>query len=251
MVRGLDLFVKTFIEYNNQYVLIGGSACFVLFQDAGLESRRTKDLDVVLCLEALTIDFLDALMHFIDEGGYLIKEKSNGKKVLYRFTTPENKLYPAQIELFTARVLDAKVTGKNRYTPIKIDDQNLSISALLLDESYYKLIFEGKTIIEGASVLKPECLIVLKAKAWIDLLDRQAEGEAIKQSNIDKHVEDIFRLLRLLSFEARFELENNIKIDMLLFVVRCSNAQLPYFSQRGHDLNQAQSITMIEKIFGL
>lgn len=251
MVRGLDLFIESFKGYTDQYVLIGGSACFMLFQDAGLDSRRTKDLDVVLCLEALTIDFVDALMKFIAEGRYLIKERSSGKKVLYRFNKPENEFYPAQIELFTSRVISERPPDENRYTPIKIEDHYTSLSALLLDESYYKLILEGKTLIDGASVLRPEVLIVLKAKAWLDMLDRQAEGEQIKQSNIDKHGEDIFRLLRLLSLDNRFELADNIQSDVRLFAERCSVTHFSYFSQSILLLNQEQSLTMLKTIFGL
>lgn len=33
MVKGLDTFRKYFIKYENQYVLIGGTACDIMFED--------------------------------------------------------------------------------------------------------------------------------------------------------------------------------------------------------------------------
>lgn len=48
MVRGLDLFRETFAAYADQYLLIGGTAASLTMEDAGLQFRATKDLDIVL-----------------------------------------------------------------------------------------------------------------------------------------------------------------------------------------------------------
>ena len=53
MVRGLDLFREHFAAVNDQYVLIGGTAATVAMGEVGLEFRATKDLDIVLHIEAL------------------------------------------------------------------------------------------------------------------------------------------------------------------------------------------------------
>ena len=53
MVKGLDLFRLHFWDYANRYVLIGGTACDIAMAGAGLEFRATKDLDIVLVVEAL------------------------------------------------------------------------------------------------------------------------------------------------------------------------------------------------------
>ena len=50
MVIGIDKFRDHFAGYEDQYALIGGAACDLIFTDAGLEFRSTKDLDVVLCV---------------------------------------------------------------------------------------------------------------------------------------------------------------------------------------------------------
>ena len=54
MVTGLDVFRGHFREYSNRYLLIGGTACDLLMSDAGLPFRATKDLDIVLCVDAAT-----------------------------------------------------------------------------------------------------------------------------------------------------------------------------------------------------
>lgn len=61
MVVGLDVFRLAFAGFENQYALIGGAATEAHLEAAGLEFRATKDLDIVLCLEALTPEFVAAL----------------------------------------------------------------------------------------------------------------------------------------------------------------------------------------------
>lgn len=54
MVKGLDTFQKYFADYEEQYVLIGGAACDILFESNEVNFRATRDLDMVLIVEALT-----------------------------------------------------------------------------------------------------------------------------------------------------------------------------------------------------
>jgi predicted nucleotidyltransferase len=57
MVRGLDKFKQYFQEYASQYVIIGGTACDILFTELGVPFRATKDLDMVLIVEELNPSF--------------------------------------------------------------------------------------------------------------------------------------------------------------------------------------------------
>ena len=50
----LDTFSNYFSSFNEQYVLIGGTATMLLLSEVGFSSRTTKDLDIVLCIETLT-----------------------------------------------------------------------------------------------------------------------------------------------------------------------------------------------------
>ncbi len=53
MVNGLDVFARFFADDASRYVLIGGVATHLVLEQAGLPARATKDLDIVLCVEAL------------------------------------------------------------------------------------------------------------------------------------------------------------------------------------------------------
>ena len=72
MVRGLDTFRKYFSNYGEQYVLIGGAACDIVFESNDVLFRATRDLDMVLIVEALTPQFgetklqMDKNLNFID-----------------------------------------------------------------------------------------------------------------------------------------------------------------------------------------
>lgn len=50
MVKGLDTFQKYFADYEEQYVLIGGAACDILFESNEVNFRATRDLDMVLII---------------------------------------------------------------------------------------------------------------------------------------------------------------------------------------------------------
>lgn len=73
MIEGLERFRDHFREFTDQYVLIGGAACDLAMEAAGLPFRATKDLDIVLCVEALDAAFVEAFWEFINEGGYIVK----------------------------------------------------------------------------------------------------------------------------------------------------------------------------------
>ena len=59
LTHGLDKFQENFTVFENQYVVIGGTACSVLFDNQGTEFRATKDIDMVLIVEVLTKEFAE------------------------------------------------------------------------------------------------------------------------------------------------------------------------------------------------
>lgn len=75
---------------------------FLLWMKAGLEFRATKDLDIVLCLEALDAEFAKVFWDFIKLGRYKNTQKSTGKKLFYRFYDPEDDTFPYMLELFSS-----------------------------------------------------------------------------------------------------------------------------------------------------
>ena len=101
MVKGLDIFRVHFQNFAHCYVLIGGAACDIAMTNAGLPFRATKDLDIVLCVEALDAAFVQAFWAFVRAGNYQAQEKSTGQKLFYRFHKPANESYPFMLELFS------------------------------------------------------------------------------------------------------------------------------------------------------
>ena len=101
MVRGLDVFREHFAGHADQFVLIGGTAATLAMEEAGLEFRATKDLDIVLRLEALSPSFDEVFWSFVEAGGYEIRQASDtGKPVFYRFQKPADVRFPVMLELF-------------------------------------------------------------------------------------------------------------------------------------------------------
>lgn len=78
MVKGFDSFKTWFHGFEEQYAIIGGTACDILMADEGLNFRATKDIDLVLIVEALTVDFGRRFWGYILEAEYQHCSKSTG-----------------------------------------------------------------------------------------------------------------------------------------------------------------------------
>lgn len=129
--KRLDTFRKYFKEFEEQYVLIGGAACDILFESNDASFRATRDLDMVLIVEGLTYEFGEKLWEFIQDGGYRNKASNGEKPQFYRFDKPEDESYPKMIELFCRK--DFELREMTGIRPIHIDDTVSSLSAILLD----------------------------------------------------------------------------------------------------------------------
>ena len=57
MVTGIDSFREWFKGSEEQYAIIGGTACDILMTEEGLDFRATKDIDLVLIIEAVDANF--------------------------------------------------------------------------------------------------------------------------------------------------------------------------------------------------
>ena len=96
MVDGIEKFRERFRDFSDQFVLIGGTACDFLMNEAGLDFRRTKDLDIVLIVEVLKRDFCKELLTFISEGDYKIQEKAPERENSTASLTQRIKLIPSK-----------------------------------------------------------------------------------------------------------------------------------------------------------
>lgn len=102
-MKGIDKFRERFVGREDEYVLIGGGACDLLFGEAGQNFRATKDLDLVLLVEALTPEFGRVFWDFVREGGYENRQKSSGKPQFYRFSKPKDPAFPRHAGVIRAR----------------------------------------------------------------------------------------------------------------------------------------------------
>lgn len=80
-MQGIDKFRERFKGLEEEYVLIGGGACDLLFDEAGRQFRATKDLDLVLLVEALTARFGRVFWQFVREGRRANGESIDGKNI--------------------------------------------------------------------------------------------------------------------------------------------------------------------------
>ena len=178
--------------------MIGGAACDIVLQEADVPFRATRDMDMVLIIEALTPGFGIRFWDFIRAGGYENRAKSNGRPQLYRFDKPTRPDFPYMIELF-ARSESMLDNESNVCRPLHIGEEISSLSAILLNNDYYLLLMSGRTSVSEDALLPPTHLILFKAKAWLDLTERKASGQQIHENDIRKHKNDVARLTVLLT----------------------------------------------------
>lgn len=57
MVRGIECFKEFFSGFEENYVIIGGTACEIHEENNAQIPRATKDIDMILVVEALTSAF--------------------------------------------------------------------------------------------------------------------------------------------------------------------------------------------------
>lgn len=222
MVRGIESFREWFQGYEEQYTIIGGTACDLLMTSEGLNFRATKDIDLVLIIEAVDIVFGKRFWEYIVAAGYEHRNRSTGEPQFYRFTNPQSREYPAMIELFTRKQEGIILPEDAKLSPLLMDEDVSSLSAILLDDDYYKFLRRGRIRVAGVTVLDAPYLIPFKAKAWLDLSDRKAAGELVDGRNIRKHKNDVFRLTELLDRNQGLlpYLPDTIKADMQDFAKR-------------------------------
>ena len=211
MVKGLDTFQKYFADYEEQYVLIGGAACDILFESNEVNFRATRDLD-------------------------------------YRFDKPEDDNFPKMIELFCRS--DFKLKDAKGITPIHIDDEVSSLSAILLNDDYYKALLNGKEVRKGLSVLRPEYIILFKAKAYLDLKRQKDLGEKVDSSDIKKHKKDVLRIASELMLEKVEELPTAVDADIHSFIDLLEQEPFDPNSLKRYGLKNEDIVELLKQVFG-
>lgn len=217
MVIGLDQFKAYFAAFPENYLIIGGTARDIIIEDAGFIPKGTRDIDMILVIEALTAEFVVQFWQFVQDGNYEHNEKSTGEPQYYRFYNPANQEFPFMIELFSRKPDDILLNEPAHLTPIPVEDELESLSAILLNDDYYNYILTHSFHEYDLHLANIESLICLKARAFNDLTNRKAQGETIDSKKIQKHKTDIFRLAVTLTPDSVFELPLTLKTDLQNF----------------------------------
>ena len=226
MVKGLATFRDFFADYRDCYVIIGGSACDLYFAEQDLPFRVTHDIDMVLCVESLTPAFFNRFWEFIHIGGYVNRQKSDGRPQFYRFSKPTATDFPAMLELFSRNADFLPDDGAARLTPVPAGEEASSLSAILLDRNCYDFVMASRREAEGVTILDPLALIVLKAIAWLDLSAKREVGDkAVSSHDIGKHKNDIARLTATIGVRD-YALPDAIKERMRGFLAKYDTAEI-------------------------
>jgi hypothetical protein len=251
MVRGLDRFRAHFADHSDRYVLIGGTAATLTMEESGLQFRATKDLDILLVVEALDSDFGQRMWEFVELGNYQVRQTRGGQSRLYRFEKPRDASYPYMLELFSRRLDNLVLSEEAQLTPLPLHGSVPSLSAILLDDDYYEFVMQGRREANGLAWIEADRLIPLKASAWLDLTARKKAGEQVDGRDLRKHLNDVIRLSQLLSVETRIPLPAKVKRELDEFLVHAEAEQIDIKQLLGSRTPQAEIIARMRAVYGL
>lgn len=232
MVKGIDTFKEFFKGFENSYVIIGGTACEIHEENYAQTPRATKDIDIILIVEALSNEFVGRFWEFVKSAGYIQRNKATNEGMqyrheYYRFMKPSNTSYPYQVELFSRNLGLLNFPEDAHITPIPTSEDLSSLSAILMDDNYYNFTIAHSTVEDGVHIANIESLICLKCKAFIDMTLRKEKGEQEDSRHIAKHKKDVFRLAAMLAPADRFVLPDSLKNDIDKFCEIMVQDELP------------------------
>lgn len=223
MVVGLETFKEYFKEFQECYLIIGGTACDIIIEEADFTPRATNDIDVILIVEALKPEFVKRFWEFIKDGNYTIQQKDAEKRNCYRFKEPKTAQFPKQIELF-CKVPDViDINDGAHLTPIPTEEGLSSLSAILLGQAYYNYTKDNSEFKNDIHFALPHALICLKAFAFLSNTQRQKEGQPVRTIDITKHKYDVFRMVFMLNPNDVHETPKTIKEDLQKFADAIKN----------------------------
>lgn len=100
-----------------------------------------------------------------------------------------------------------------------------------------------------------QCLIPLKARAYLDLVERREAGDAnVKGSDIKKHRNDVFRLYVTLISGDRFGLPVQLAADLSRFLDTIPEGEWPAVQAAVGPVNLPrvnEAVQGIRRVFGL
>ncbi|MCD8286079.1 MAG: hypothetical protein LUD50_02485 [Clostridia bacterium] len=250
LVKGLNQFVKYFKDFADNYIIVGGTACTVIMDIHDDDFRTTKDIDMIIVAETLSASFGKRFWQFINDGGYEKYRSKEGKTHFFRFKDPKRDDFPAMIELFSRKQDIFTNDILTTLTPVAIDDEVSSLSAILLDDSYYQFLLKGKIIADGLPVLDAPYLVAFKARAYVNLMNQRRANEHVNTHDWKKHKNDVFRLAHYLESTDLSGVGEEIKDDIRAFLSEMSENP-PDMNALDVETSLEANISYIKRCFGI
>ncbi len=196
-MEGLDKFREAFKDFSDNYVIIGGTACDITMTGTEVHPRATHDIDMIIVVERMTPQYGERFWQFIREAGYRpekskAKEGESPKYEMYRFVDG-NSGFPEMIELLSRH---PDVLGEPKgltIEPLPIDGEHSSLSAIIMDDDYYRFTIEHSRLTDDIRHADSAALVALKARAYLNLIQDKQNGKHVNSKDIKKHRSDVLK----------------------------------------------------------
>ena len=196
-MEGLVKFREAFVEYSENYVVIGGAACDITMTNTVVRPRTTHDIDMIVIVENMTEAFAKRFWQFVREAGYRPEKRKQEaseppRYEMYRFLDGKDG-YPEMIELLSRH---PDVLGEPKglvIEPIPTDEDVSSLSAIIMDDDYYHFTISHSQLTDGIRHANSAALIALKARAYLNLMSDKRDGKHVNTKDIKKHRSDILK----------------------------------------------------------
>lgn len=201
MVEGIELFRDAMADYADNYIIIGGTACDIILDGSPMPPRPTRDIDLIVVVENISREFVEAFWKFVRDGGYEPAKRTSvyGEQVyaLYRFVAPKQGGYPYMLELLSRHSELLGEPSGFHIEPIPDDEQHHSLSAIIMNEEVYQFTLAHSSLRDGLRIADTLALIVLKATAYLNLLIAKENGQHVNSDDIKKHRGDVLKLIAI------------------------------------------------------
>ena len=216
MGRGIEIFKQHFSEYVDYFTLIGGTACELMLANT-IGFRTTKDIDILILLEKIDRVFSQQFHQFVTAGQYSCYISKDDNRHFYRFLNPKNGTYPPKLELLSRTLFPEYPDMK--YTPLSDDSYVRSMSAIILETEHYEYALQHRVIMQGLPCLDTDALIVFKVAAYLNLKEqKEKDAQSVRSEDINKHRNDVFRLLSTVNPTQIAVLPSAIKENLMHFI---------------------------------
>ena len=132
--------------------------------------------------------------------------------------------------------------------PIHIDDDTSSLSAILLNDDFYRFMLEGRETIDGVTILSAEYIIPFKMFAWLDLTKTKESGKHVNDKDLRKHKNDVFRLIQIVTPEKDINIYGSVEETIKEFIKRMETEPVD-FNNLGIDMEKKEALNILDKLY--